>query len=87
MKCTHFLKTYNFKPISEINDYPNFNRLYERLPSLDENDNQALNAEISLAELQKIVMKSKNNKGPGLDGFTNESFKAFWPDISLILLK
>ena len=32
-------------------------------------------------------MKSKNNKSPGPDGFTNEFFKAFWLEINLIFLK
>ena len=32
-------------------------------------------------EILKIVMKSPKNKIPGMDGYTNEFYQAFWPYI------
>ena len=43
--------------------------------------------EIALEELQSIIIKSKNNKSPGPDGFTNEYYKILWPTIKIILLQ
>ena len=46
-----------------------------------------LDKDITIPELQTIILKSKNNKSPGLDGFSNQFFKDFWPDFNIILLK
>ena len=43
--------------------------------------------EISEDELKTIVYKSKNNKSPGPDGFSNEFYKIFWTQIKILLLK
>ena len=37
--------------------------------------------------MHSIVFKSKSNKSPGPDGFSNEFFKVFWPEIGTVLLK
>ena len=46
-----------------------------------------LDSDISMEELGNIVKKAKNNKSPGPDGFTNEFYKIFWPNIKNLLLK
>ena len=43
--------------------------------------------EITLDELSNIVKKSKNNKSPGPDGYSNEFYKVFWPTIKILLMK
>ena len=43
--------------------------------------------DITIEELAQIIKKSKNNKSPGPDGFTNEVYKKIWPNIKNILLK
>ena len=43
--------------------------------------------EISEEELKTIVYKSKNNKSPGPDGFSNEFYKKIWTQIRILLLK
>ena len=57
------------------------------LPKLNKMDKENLEKDISLDKLGYIVKKSKNNKSPGPDGFTNEFYKIFWPNLKIILLK
>ena len=63
------------------------NNMKERLPKLNTKDRELLEKDITIEELAQIVKKSKNNKSPGPDGFTNEFYKIFWPNIRFILLK
>ena len=42
---------------------------------------------ISLEDLKNIVYKSKHNKSPDPDGFSNEFYKIFWLQINRLLLK
>jgi hypothetical protein len=37
-----------------------------------------LEGEITYAELTASIKRMKNEKSPGLDGFTSEFFKFFW---------
>ena len=64
-----------------------FKDIEEKLLKLNEEDKAEIEAEISLEELKLVVMKSKNNKSPGPDGYTNEFFKLFWPNIKTLLLQ
>ena len=63
------------------------NNIKERLPKLNTKDRELIEKDITIEELAQIVKKSKNNKSPGPDGFTNEFYKIFWPNIRFILLK
>ena len=65
----------------------NYEKIAENLPKINENEKIQLEREISLEELRKIVFKSKNNKSPGPDGFSNEFYKIFWNQIQFLLLK
>ena len=64
-----------------------FNHVIENLTKLDDIDRNQVEKEITMAELETIVNKSKNNKSPGPDGFSNEFYKIFWNQIKLLLLK
>ena len=70
----------------EIGKTP-FKNISKNLTKLDNNDKIIMEKEITLEELQNIIIKSKNNKSPGPDGFTNEYYKILWPTIKIILLK
>ena len=59
----------------------------EKMPKLNGNDRETLENEITIEELGFIIKKSKNNKSPGPDGFTNEFYKIFWPNLKILLLK
>ena len=62
-------------------------KINERLPKLNNKDRELLEKDITIEELAQIVKKSKNNKSPGPDGFTNEFYKIFWANIRFILLQ
>ena len=55
--------------------------------TLSEENKQKLEGEITYKELLSVLKKSKNNKSPGLDGYTSEFFKFFWIDIGYFLLR
>ena len=59
----------------------------EKVKKLNEYEKENLEKEISMEELGNIVKQSKNNKSPGPDGFSNEFYKIFWPNIKHLLLK
>ena len=82
-----YYNLYKRKPIANIIDAQNFNGLRDKIPKLSDQENALLSAEITIEELHDVVLKSKNNKTPGPDGFSNEFLKIFWPDIGLLLLK
>ena len=37
--------------------------------------------------MEKVIKTSKNNKAPGPDGFSNEFFKFFEPELKFWILK
>ena len=56
------------------------------MPHLYEADISNIEREILLPELPSVILKSKNNKSCGPDGFSYEFFFTFWPEISNLLL-
>ena len=78
---------YNSVPTINIEDSTRFKNISQNMPHLNEAEISNIEKEISLPELHSVILKSKNNKSPGPDGFSNEFFKTFWPDISTLLLK
>jgi len=48
---------------------------------------ETLEGPITYKELSSIVKEMKNNKSPGLDGYTVEFFKFFWLDLGQIILR
>ena len=42
---------------------------------------------LNIAELSDALRDMKNNKSPGLDGFTTNFYKFFWSDLKLALFE
>ena len=79
-------KLYREKNTLDINN-SNYAHIANNLPKLNNIEKQHIDEKITLDDLKHIVYKSKNNKSPGPDGFTNEFYKIFWKQIKLLLLK
>ena len=77
---------YSKKCTTNIND-TSYANIQNQLPKLTELEKKDISKEISIENLRHIVFKSKNNKSPGPDGFSNEFFKIFWLQIKTLLLK
>ena len=60
-----------------MDDTPLQNILGENPSKLSDLDSNKLEGEITYAELSTASRNMKNNKSPGLDGFTVEFFKFF----------
>ena len=52
---------------------------------LSNEDAEKLEGEIKLKELSDALKNMKNEKSPGLDGFTVEFFKIFWTDLKFFI--
>ena len=53
-----------------------FDGLY--IPHLDEEEREHLEKELTLEELKDALMSFSDNKSPGEDGFTKESYQTFF---------
>ena len=54
---------------------------------LSNDESQKLEGDIKLGELSNSLKNMKNDKSPGLDGFTVEFFKFFWTDLKYFILR
>ena len=54
---------------------------------LRKSDSESLEGELTLCEIGEALRKLKNNKCPGIDGFSSEFFKFFWPDLKHFIHK
>lgn len=61
--------------------------LGENPRKLDDETAGKLEGELSYTELSLALKNMKNNKTPGLDGFTVEFFKFFWVDVGQFILR
>ena len=74
--------------VNEINDdTPIENIIGENETKLSDAEAEAIEGEITYAELAKALKNMKNEKSPGLDGYTVEFFKFFWIDIGVFVLR
>lgn len=69
-------------------DIPTIERFLDSLdlPSIGEQHNRALVAEITAQELNSAISRLKANKAPGTDGYPSEWYKTFRPQITSMLL-
>ena len=58
----------------------------ENIPQLNERQRERLDQDIMAEELDVALRKMKLNKSPGSDGLTVEFYRAFWEDLSKLLL-
>ena len=74
--------------VNEINDdTPIENITGENETKLSDAEAETIEGEITYAELAKALKNMKNEKSPGLDGYTVEFFKFFWIDIGVFVLR
>ena len=74
--------------VNEIDEYtPIENIIGENGTQLSEAEAQKTEGEMTYIELTKALKNMKNEKSPGLDGFTVEFFKFFWIDIGVFVLR
>ena len=76
-----------YNDINKIDDTHISNVLGENETKLSDQEAENLEGEITLTELAQALKNMKNDKSPGLDGFTAEFFKFFWIDIGVFVLR
>ena len=52
----------------------------DKLPKLNDTEKK-IEAKITIEEIINVIKKSKNNKSPGPDGYSNEFYNIFWPEL------
>lgn len=57
------------------------------IPTITEDQNRVLMANVSVGKLQKAISRLKANKSPGPDGLTAEWYKTFSESLSPMLLR
>ena len=72
---------------TNIDETPLHDVLGESANKLSDEKSASLEGEISYTEIANALKNMKNNKSPGLDGFTVEFFKFFWVDIGSFILR
>ena len=86
LKCqTDFYKDL-YKQVNFEDNISIYSVLGENENKLSDKESQNLEGEIEYSELGIALKNMKNNKSPGLDGFTVEFFKFFWIDIGYYIL-
>lgn len=68
-----------------VDDTPIESILGENKYKLCAHEAEIIEGEITCLELANALKNMKNNKSPGLDGFTTEFFKFFWTDIGIFI--
>ena len=87
LKCqTNFYKDL-YNQVNSEDNISIYSELGENDSKLSDQEVQGLEGEISYSELGFALENMKNNKSPGLDGFTVEFFKFFWVDVGQFILR
>ena len=87
LKCeTNFYKDL-YNQVNSEDNISVYSELGENDSKLSDQEAQGLEGEISYSELGFALKNMKNNKSPGLDGFTVEFFKFFWVDVGQFILR
>ena len=58
-----------------------------QVPKLNANLRNSLEGPLSMEEVFDVIKNMKNNKSPGLDGFTGEFIKFFWHYLKHFLIR
>ena len=56
-----------------------------QIPKLGPNEQATLSQPITIKKTSNALKEMANDKAPGLDGFTTNFYKFFWPDVREIL--
>lgn len=86
-------QTIFYEDLYHNKDAPDLDNAQEELftsltaPRLSEHTSATLEGIITYTEITQCLKQMKNNKSPGLDGFTIEFFKFFWSDVGHFVLR
>ena len=87
LKCqTDFYKNL-YRKVNIEENISIYSVLGENENKLSDTESKSLEGEIKYSELGLALKNMKNNKSPGLDGFTVEFYKFFWIDIGQYILR
>ena len=82
---TFYQNLYNVKEVLDLCD-SGFCAVKHRVKKVNQEQLKNLEKDISIYELEDVAKVSKDNKSPGPDGFSNEFYKLFWPELIYFLL-
>ena len=84
-QANYYNKLYTEQPVDEAKADDILEQL--NCPKLDHTSSELLEGLLTLEELTKTLKTFKNEKSPGLDGYSVEFFKFFWKDIGAFVLR
>ena len=84
-ETSHFYSNLNKKIQEEDFDWNALDNL--QVPKLNANLRDSLEGPLSMEEVFEVIKNMKNNKSPGLDGFTVEFIKFFWHYLKHFLIR
>ena len=86
MQAEFYSELFSTKNVN-IKQHTRYSHFLENIPKITDNTRQEINKSISIKELEDAIKTSKNNKAPGPDGFSNEFFKLFMPELKYWLFR
>ena len=86
MQYIFYQDLFSSKKTIPLNDSA-FSSLLSNLPKLDESTMLCLDEPFTIKELEDSIKRSKLNKSPGPDGYTNEFFKYFCEELKTWLFR
>ena len=88
LKCQQkFYETLYSDISNDVDGNPIEDIVVENENKLSNDESQKLEGDIKLGELSNSLKNMKNDKSPGLDGFTVEFFKFFLTDLKCFILR
>uniref|UniRef100_A0A8C2CG96 Reverse transcriptase domain-containing protein n=1 Tax=Cyprinus carpio TaxID=7962 RepID=A0A8C2CG96_CYPCA len=64
-----------------------FSFLKDRVPIIDSDFRNMMDADIEISELDTAIKQMSNGKSPGIDGITVELYKHFWHEIRILVFE
>ncbi len=71
----------NFRSNADQNDFLN----EINVPTINEQDREMCDTEITIQNLEESLLSMENNKSPGNDGLTKEFYARFWKSLKTTL--